>query len=100
MCSSIPIHPLLALIEQYEEAIEYGEEHAAECQMEYRSECALFGDAGPGMALRVRHAYEGVADMKRAVRSMRRRARKLGLLDRPAKPGPAAADDWAGDIPF
>ena len=35
----------LALTEQ---AIAYCEESQAEAQTQYRSECALFGDAGPG----------------------------------------------------
>lgn len=31
----------------------YWVEHVGECETQYRSECAMFGDAGPGQGLRL-----------------------------------------------
>jgi hypothetical protein len=44
------------------QSIAYGEEHHAESATQYRSECALFGDAGPGQARDLRNAAQCLAD--------------------------------------
>lgn len=48
----------------------YFEESVAEHEAEYRNECALFGDAGPGMGYRLN-------EMKRELASVKRRIERL-----------------------
>lgn len=47
-------------------AIYYLEEFIAEADAQYRNECAMFGDAGPGQGLRLSEARAELARMKRA----------------------------------
>jgi hypothetical protein len=44
------------------QSIVYGEEHYAESMTQYRSECALFGDAGPGQAHGLNITKQQLAD--------------------------------------
>ena len=44
------------------QSIAYGEEHYAESMTQYRSECALFGDAGPGQARGLNITKQQLAD--------------------------------------
>lgn len=44
------------------QSIAYGEEHYEESMTQYRSECALFGDAGPGQASGLNSTKQQLAD--------------------------------------
>jgi len=57
-------YDMMSALDAYEEGL--GE---SECQ--YRSECAMFGDAGPGQGL---HLYEG----KAYIAGVKRQLRRLG----------------------
>lgn len=46
------------------QSIVYGEEHYAESMTQYRSECAMFGDAGPGQALGLSSTAQRLADAR------------------------------------
>ena len=47
------------------------EEHAGEVTTQYQSECALFGDAGPGQGITVR-------ELNAEIRSVKARLRAFG----------------------
>jgi hypothetical protein len=51
--------------------LDYQQESLGEHEAQYRSECAAFGDAGPGQGLRV-------SEMKRELASVQARIAKLG----------------------
>jgi hypothetical protein len=48
--------------------IAYGEENYAEHLTQYRSECAMFGDAGPGQGLALREMSASLAERRAALK--------------------------------
>lgn len=48
-------------------SIDIGEESIAEAYAQYRSECALFGDAGPGQGLALREMRKQLAEDRAAL---------------------------------
>jgi len=64
----------LALVEQ---SIAYGEEYQAEALTQYRSECALFGDAGPGQ-WKAAHDRSGLVALAAKADRLRRICANLG----------------------
>ena len=51
-------------------ALEMAEETLMEHETQYRSECAMFGDAGPGQGLHVRDLRSDLANVKRQLRRL------------------------------
>lgn len=56
--------PADAWLAHARESYDAGEEHLGELESQYRSECAMFGDAGPGQGLRVRAVKRELAQMR------------------------------------
>jgi hypothetical protein len=52
--------------------LDWAEESYGECYSQYRSECAMFGDAGPGQAIHVRDLAQSIADIKRRLARAKR----------------------------
>ncbi len=55
-----------------QESIAWGAEHHAETVTQYRSECAMFGDAGPGQALAVHQGARMLAEDRARLAAVRR----------------------------
>ena len=53
-------------------SLAYGEESHAETVTQYRSECAMFGDAGPGQGLAVREGARMLAQDRAKLARVRR----------------------------
>ena len=95
------MHPIIKLLIDTQESIVYGEEHLGEIQSEYRSECALFGDAWPGALCQLAEIRRMLKEEEDKLRALNRHARKLGLINRPAKPVKRTLEQlMAEDIPF
>jgi hypothetical protein len=52
--------------------IDAGEEYYGEIYAQYRSECAMFGDAGPGQGLAVRDTGRQLAESRARLATVRR----------------------------
>jgi len=52
------------------EALPYLEENLGEHESQYRSECAMFGDAGVGQGLTVRHMQAELSSIKRRITAL------------------------------
>ena len=50
--------------------LDYLEESIGEHESQYASECALYGDAGPGQGLRLREMHATLAGVKRQLRRL------------------------------
>jgi hypothetical protein len=64
-CAALSRKSLLTPVEYrylVSESIAYGEEHYAESAAQYHSECAMFGDAGPGQASGLNSTKQQLAD--------------------------------------
>lgn len=57
------------LLEQH---LAYGDEAYSEIYTQYRSECAMFGDAGPGQGLRVSELGRELRDTRAKLATVRR----------------------------
>jgi hypothetical protein len=51
-------------------ALDMYEEGLGETEAQYRSECAMFGDAGPGQGLDLRNGKAYLANVKRQLRRL------------------------------
>jgi hypothetical protein len=54
------------------EDLYWGEEHHAETVAQYRSECALFGDAGPGQGIACIESSKMLRDLRDRLEHVRR----------------------------
>ena len=52
--------------------IDAGEEHYSEIYAQYRSECAMFGDAGPGQGIAVRDTGRQLVESRARLATVRR----------------------------
>lgn len=69
-CHALRGFPWLTPAEQacmLQVSIDYGEEAVAEAYAQYRSECALFGDAGPGQGLTLQKMRQRLAEERAAL---------------------------------
>lgn len=55
-----------------QQELAWGEEAHAETVTQYRSECAMFGDAGPGQALSVHEGHRMLAETRAKLATVRR----------------------------